>query len=156
VGGVTAPPFVLATVCAVLTVLELFLSPPGAPVLLSAANRSMGVAVFWAAVVFIARRLSAEAALRDSEARLRLSAEAANVGLWDWDLRTNAVVYSPEWKRQIVQLIAEGRSSKEVADRLHVSVKTAETHRANLMQKLGLHSVSELVRYAIRNKIVEA
>jgi len=59
-------------------------------------------------------------------------------------------------ERQIVQLIAEGRSSKEVADRLGISVKTADTHRANLMRKLRLHSVTDLVRYAIRNKIVEA
>jgi DNA-binding NarL/FixJ family response regulator len=58
-------------------------------------------------------------------------------------------------EREIVQLIAEGRSSKEVADALGISVKTAETHRANLMRKLGLHSVSELVHFAIRNQIVE-
>jgi DNA-binding NarL/FixJ family response regulator len=59
-------------------------------------------------------------------------------------------------EREIVQLLAEGRSNKEVAVALHISVKTAETHRTNLMRKLDLHSVSELVRYAIRNKIVEA
>jgi DNA-binding NarL/FixJ family response regulator len=58
-------------------------------------------------------------------------------------------------EREIVQLIAEGRSSKEVAEALGISVKTAETHRANLMRKLALHSVSELVHYAIRNQIVE-
>jgi DNA-binding NarL/FixJ family response regulator len=58
-------------------------------------------------------------------------------------------------EREIIQLIAEGRSSKEVADALGISVKTAETHRANLMRKLQLHSVSELVHYAIRNEIVE-
>jgi DNA-binding NarL/FixJ family response regulator len=59
-------------------------------------------------------------------------------------------------EREIVQLIAEGRSSKEVAEALGITVKTAETHRANLMRKLELHSVSELVHYAIRNQIVEA
>jgi DNA-binding NarL/FixJ family response regulator len=58
-------------------------------------------------------------------------------------------------EREVAQLIAEGRSSKEVADTLGISVKTAETHRANLMRKLELHSVSELVHYAIRNRIVE-
>lgn len=58
-------------------------------------------------------------------------------------------------EREIVQLIAEGKSTKEVADKLGISVKTAETHRTNVMSKLDLHSVSELVRYAIRNKIVE-
>jgi DNA-binding NarL/FixJ family response regulator len=59
-------------------------------------------------------------------------------------------------EREIVQLLAEGRSNKEVADRLGISVKTAETHRANIMRKLRLDSFSELVRYAIRNKIVSA
>jgi len=54
-----------------------------------------------------------------------------------------------------VQLLAEGKSSKEVASSLGISVKTAETHRANIMRKLELHSVSELVRYAVRNQIIE-
>jgi DNA-binding NarL/FixJ family response regulator len=58
-------------------------------------------------------------------------------------------------EREIVQLLAEGKSSKEVAAALSISVKTAETHRANLMRKLQLHTVSELVRYAVRNQIVE-
>jgi len=58
-------------------------------------------------------------------------------------------------EREIVQLLAEGRSSKQVAQSLSISVKTAETHRANIMRKLELHSVSELVRYAVRNQIVE-
>jgi len=56
---------------------------------------------------------------------------------------------------QILQLIAEGRSSKEVAQFLCISVKTAETHRTNLMRKLDIHSVSELVRYAIRHGIIQ-
>jgi len=59
-------------------------------------------------------------------------------------------------QREVIQLIAEGRSSKEVAVALGLSVKTAETHRANLMKRLGCHSVSELVRYAIRNHIIDA
>jgi DNA-binding CsgD family transcriptional regulator len=59
-------------------------------------------------------------------------------------------------EREIVQLLAEGKSSKEVAVVLGISVKTAETHRANIMRKLQLHSVSELVRYAIKNQIIEA
>jgi DNA-binding NarL/FixJ family response regulator len=59
-------------------------------------------------------------------------------------------------EREIVQLLCEGHSSKEVAARLGISARTAETHRANVMSKLGLKSFSELVRYAIRNKIVEA
>jgi DNA-binding NarL/FixJ family response regulator len=59
-------------------------------------------------------------------------------------------------QREIVQLLAEGKSSKEVAVTLDLSVKTAETHRANIMRKLDCHSVSEVVRYAIRNNIIDA
>jgi len=58
-------------------------------------------------------------------------------------------------ERQIVKLVAESKSNKEVANILEISVKTVESHRANIMEKLGLHSVTELVRYAIRNSIVE-
>jgi len=58
-------------------------------------------------------------------------------------------------EREIIQLIAEGRSNKEVADVLSISTKTAETHRANLMRKLGLHSAADVVRYAVRNTIIE-
>ena len=67
--------------------------------------------------------------------------------------RENPVLTPRE--REIVQLVAEGRSTKELADRLGISPKTAETHRSNLMRKLNLYSVSEVVRYAIRNKCVE-
>ncbi|MGC1481725.1 MAG: response regulator transcription factor [Chthoniobacterales bacterium] len=59
-------------------------------------------------------------------------------------------------ERETVQLLAEGKSNKEVAATLGISVKTAETHRAAIMRKLGLGSVSDLVRYAIRNRIIEA
>ncbi len=58
-------------------------------------------------------------------------------------------------EREIVQLIAEGKATKEVADLLGISFKTAETHRTNLMRKLRLHSTADLVRYAIRNQIVQ-
>jgi DNA-binding NarL/FixJ family response regulator len=58
-------------------------------------------------------------------------------------------------QREILQLLAEGKTSKEVASQLEISVKTAETHRANIMKKLNCHSVSELVRYAIRNNIIQ-
>lgn len=57
-------------------------------------------------------------------------------------------------EREVVQLLAEGRSNKEVASALGISVKTAETHRANVMQKLSFHSLPDLVRYAVRNKII--
>jgi len=56
---------------------------------------------------------------------------------------------------EIVQLLAEGKSSKEVATTLNISTKTAETHRANIMRKLGFHSVGQLVRYAIRTQMIE-
>jgi DNA-binding NarL/FixJ family response regulator len=59
-------------------------------------------------------------------------------------------------EREIVQLLAEGKSSKEVAAGLGISVKTAETHRANIMRKLEVHSVSEVVRYAVKNQIIDA
>ena len=58
-------------------------------------------------------------------------------------------------EREVIQLLAEGKTSKEVAVTLHLSVKTAETHRTNLMRKLGLHSVADLTRYAVRNGIVQ-
>ncbi|MFB3924060.1 MAG: response regulator [Terriglobia bacterium] len=58
-------------------------------------------------------------------------------------------------EREVVQLLAEGKSSKEVAVALDLSVKTAETHRSNIMRKLDIHSVSDLVRYAVRNRIIE-
>jgi DNA-binding NarL/FixJ family response regulator len=58
-------------------------------------------------------------------------------------------------EREILQLLAEGKSTKEVACHLNLSVKTAETHRSNIMRKLGLHSVSELVLYAVRNNVVQ-
>jgi DNA-binding NarL/FixJ family response regulator len=57
-------------------------------------------------------------------------------------------------EREVVQLLAEGSSTKEVAVALGLSVKTAETHRSNIMRKLQLHSVSSLVLYAVRNNIV--
>jgi len=59
-------------------------------------------------------------------------------------------------EHEIVQLLAEGKSSKEVGESLSISVKTADTHRANIMRKLDLHSITELVRYAVRNQIVKA
>ena len=58
-------------------------------------------------------------------------------------------------EHEIVQLIAEGWTSKDIALELSLSVKTVDAHRANVMRKLDLHSVSELVLYAVRNKIVQ-
>jgi DNA-binding NarL/FixJ family response regulator len=58
-------------------------------------------------------------------------------------------------EREILQLLAEGKSNKDVANLLGISVNTAEAHRANIMLKLGLHSLAELVHYAIRNQIIK-
>jgi|ERR1700722_11731602 len=58
-------------------------------------------------------------------------------------------------EREVIQLLAEGKTSKEVAAALNLSVKTAETHRTNLMRKLGLHCVADLTLYAVRNRIVQ-
>jgi DNA-binding NarL/FixJ family response regulator len=58
-------------------------------------------------------------------------------------------------EREVVQLLAEGKTSKEVAVALNLSVKTAETHRTNIMRKLDLHSVADLTLYALRNRIAQ-
>jgi len=58
-------------------------------------------------------------------------------------------------ERQVLQLLTEGKGNKEVAALLGISVKTAETHRARVMAKLKLHSIGELVRYAVRNHIIQ-
>jgi two-component system, NarL family, response regulator NreC len=57
-------------------------------------------------------------------------------------------------EREVLQLLAEGKSNKETASVLKVSVHTVETHRTNLMQKLKLHNTAEIVLYAVRNKII--
>ncbi|MEO6789064.1 MAG: response regulator transcription factor [Chthoniobacteraceae bacterium] len=59
-------------------------------------------------------------------------------------------------EREIAQLLAEGKTNKDVAARLGVSVKTIDAHRANIMRKLNLHSVAELVLYAVREKLIDA
>jgi two-component system response regulator NreC len=64
-----------------------------------------------------------------------------------WDLLT-------EREKEVVQLIAEGMSNKEIASALELSTYTVETHRNNLMQKLNLHNTAEIVLYAVRKKII--
>lgn len=59
-------------------------------------------------------------------------------------------------EREVVQLIAEGRINKEIAHKLDISIKTVETHRASAMHKLKLRTTADLVRYAVRNGIVQA
>ncbi len=61
-----------------------------------------------------------------------------------------AFVVLSEREREVLQMIAEGRSTKDIAGAIKVSVKTVETHRHNIMEKLNLHSVAELTKYAIR------
>lgn len=56
---------------------------------------------------------------------------------------------------EVIQLLAEGKSSKEVASLLNLSTKTAETHRSNIMRKLGFHSIRDLVVYAVKNNIIQ-
>lgn len=60
-----------------------------------------------------------------------------------------------EREREVLQLVAEGRSSKEIAELLSISPATVETHRAHILQKLGLHNTVEVVRYATRRRIVQ-
>ena len=58
-------------------------------------------------------------------------------------------------EREVLQLFAEGKSTKEIASILHVSVKTIETHRKHIMDKLDLHDTASLVRYSIRRRLIE-
>ena len=57
-------------------------------------------------------------------------------------------------EREVLQLVAEGRTNKEVANDLNISLTTVETHRTHILQKLGLHSVPELILYAVRKGII--
>lgn len=59
-------------------------------------------------------------------------------------------------EREIVQQVAEGRINKEIAARLNISIKTVETHRASAMRKLNLKTTADLVRYAVRNQLIQA
>lgn len=58
-------------------------------------------------------------------------------------------------EREILQLLAESKSNKDISQALNLSVKTVETHRANIMRKLGLRNITDLVLYAVRNHIIE-
>ena len=57
-------------------------------------------------------------------------------------------------EREVLQLIAEGRSNQEIAEVLHISIKTVDNHRTNLMDKLGIHSTAELTQYAVRTGMI--
>jgi DNA-binding NarL/FixJ family response regulator len=58
-------------------------------------------------------------------------------------------------ERDVIRLLADGKPNREVASGLGISIKTVETHRSAIMRKLGLQSITDLVRYAIRNKIIQ-
>ena len=69
--------------------------------------------------------------------------------------RPGAGEHLTQREREIVQLLSEGKSNRQVAERLGISVRTAETHRASILRKLHLESLADLIRYAIRNKMTE-
>ncbi len=73
----------------------------------------------------------------------------------NWPEKSSRVVIElTSRQRQILQLIAEGKQNKEIADIVHVSVKTVEFHRARLMTKLGAHTVADLTRFAIEEGLI--
>lgn len=88
--------------------------------------------------------LSSEVARGVVDAYVELSQSAS---------KAPAFVVLTEREREILQLIAEGKSTKDIGGDIGVSVKTVETHRHNIMEKLNLHSVAELTKYAIREGI---
>jgi DNA-binding NarL/FixJ family response regulator len=67
---------------------------------------------------------------------------------------TDTVELLTDREKQVLQLLAEGRSNKDVAAELSVGLSTVETHRANLMQKLNLHNTAEIVLYAVRKGLI--
>ena len=67
---------------------------------------------------------------------------------------TDSYLLLTDREKEVLQLLAEGRSNKEVATLLEVGVSTIETHRANLMQKLNLHNTADIVLYAVRKGII--
>ncbi|MEI9814374.1 MAG: response regulator transcription factor [Acidobacteriota bacterium] len=68
---------------------------------------------------------------------------------------TNPVDLLTSREREVLQLVAEGRTNKEIANSLNLSVYTVEAHRGKIMEKLNLHSASEMVRFAIRNGLID-
>ena len=68
---------------------------------------------------------------------------------------TEAAVLTPR-EREILQLVAQGEKSRDIADELHVSIKTVQTHRRNIMDKLGLRNLPQLTRYAIQEGLISA
>jgi DNA-binding NarL/FixJ family response regulator len=76
--------------------------------------------------------------------------------VWPEDRNTSRADRITPRQKEIIQLLGKGKTTKETAAILGLSVKTAETHRANIMRRLNCHSVTDLVRYAVRNQIIES
>ncbi|HEX5131361.1 MAG TPA: response regulator transcription factor [Candidatus Krumholzibacteria bacterium] len=91
-------------------------------------------------------------ALSDNHVYLSPEIEDRVVTSFDHISTVPSGVLSPR-EREVIQLLAEGKSTREIAGILTVSVKTVETHRHNIMLKLGIHSIAKLTKYAIRNGI---
>lgn len=80
----------------------------------------------------------------------RVLTEALSAGSGD----TRPAVQLSARERQVLQLVAEGSTSQQIAQQLHIAESTVEVHRRNIMRKLGLHSVADLTRYAIHNGLI--
>lgn len=91
-----------------------------------------------------------------AEGHSYLSPEVAGAVLKDYRKHaTNPIDLLSAREREVLQLIAEGQTNKEIATKFNLSVYTVDGHRTRIMEKLGLHSVSELVRFAVRNGLIE-
>ncbi len=88
--------------------------------------------------------------------RIYLSPSITGVVIEDY-IRRSAAIEEPvltQREREVLQLLAEGKATREIAEKLHVSAKTVATHRQNIMDKLDLHSVAQLTQYAISQGLV--
>src|ERR1043166_5191229 len=79
--------------------------------------------------------------------------EAFRAGASGYILKRSAASELVEAMREVLRLVADGRSAKEIADYLHISVKTAQFHKTSIMEKLGVHTTAELTRYALEHGI---
>jgi DNA-binding NarL/FixJ family response regulator len=85
-----------------------------------------------------------------------LSPAVSNAVLDDYRKHvTNPIDLLTSWEREVLQMLAEGKTNKEIAVVLHLSVYTVDAHRGRIMEKLNLHSINELVRFALRNGLID-
>ena len=127
-----------------------------------------GVDVAVSSAVIIQQLVEHEMTLGDVVDVLRLRAEGVAVEEVVLPAASTAVVEayitmssaSPpeltEREREVLQLVAEGKTSKEIAEKLNITWKTAESHRTHIMEKLAIHDIAGLVRYAIRHGLIQA